>query len=292
MKLHYYQSNNFGDALSPKIVEKLCGCYVEYADPYKADMVAAGSVLYTGHWLFRDGEYNRTLRGSISFFRIKMKTRKIPIKIWGSGFLEYPSFPQRIDIIRSMEIFALRGRVSHQILDRLGICPITKKIVYGDPGLLYPMLLDSMPKKEYDIGIIPHYFDKEKGIAIFNAINSTDIKALLIDVLDNDPVETIRRIAKCETILSSSLHGCIVADSLEIPNRQMTLSTFNLNQENYLLKYKDYYSAYGLEMPQPLKINDILENVKRIQSKIIQEYCVPKDGIENVKSALKASFPL
>lgn len=292
VRLHYYKSENFGDALSPKLVEKLSGRRMGYADPYKADLVAVGSVLYTGHWLFRNGVYNRTVRGAISFLRLKMKTCRTPIKIWGSGFLEYPKFPSIVDVVRAAEVCALRGKVSHQIMDRLGLCPLSQEIAYGDPGLLYPLLLESMPAKEYDIGIVPHYFDKENGVAIFDSIRKTGAKAALIDVLGGDPVRTVREIAKCEAIISSSLHGCIVSDGMGIPNRQMTLSTLSLAKEDYFLKFKDYYSAFGIDMPKPFEVTDLDCGVATLLARIRREYCVPNDEVARVKNDLKASFPL
>lgn len=291
LKLHYFQSENFGDALSPKLVAKLSGQLVIHADPYKADIVAIGSVLYSGHWLFRDAAHNKTFRGAISYRILNMRTRRIPIKIWGSGFLSYPKFPPRIDIIRAAEVYALRGKVSHQILEKLGLCSQASNIPYGDPGLLYFMLLDSLPPKEYDIGIIPHYFDQKKGAEIFNAIRHYGYKTLLIDVLDQDPLNTIKKIAKCKTILSSSLHGCIVADSLGISNRQMMLSMFDLTKNNYLLKYRDYYSAFGMALPQPLEASDILGNVTGLVSKIEHDYCVPHEAVEEVQKNLLKVFP-
>lgn len=291
MRLHYYKSENFGDALSPKLVEKLDGIGVEYADPYVADMVAVGSVLYSGHWLFRDAAHNKTFRGAVSWLRLKMRTKCNPIKVWGSGFLESPNVNVRAAVIRPIEVYALRGRISHEILDKLGLCPMFQGVAYGDPGLLYPMLLDEIPEKVYDIGVIPHFFDKENGEALFNAIKTSGQKALLIDVMHPDPINTLRQIAKCKTVLSSSLHGCIVSDGMGIPNRHMSLSTLNLSKDDYALKFRDYYSALGMEWPKPLVKGDLGGGLGLLPDRIRHEYAVPQEKVEAVKKALLESFP-
>ena len=289
--LHCYQSSNFGDALSPLLVERLSGRPVVYADPYKADIVAAGSVLYTGHWLFRDAAHNRTLRGMVSWLKLKCQTSRIPAKVWGSGFLEYPKIPSGVAIIRPIEVCALRGKISHEILDRLGLCKLSNKIAYGDPGLLYPMLLEEMPEKRFDIGVIPHYFDAEKGRVLFDAIIASGLKAVLIDVMDENPVNTLARIASCSTILSSSLHGCIVSDAMGIPNRHMSLSTLNLSKDDYALKFRDYYSALGIEWTKPFEAGDLYSNLHLLPEKIRLLYGVSLDAVAAAKAALVETFP-
>lgn len=291
MRLHYYQSDNFGDTLSPRLVEKLSGKSVEYADPYTADMVAVGSVLYTGHWLFRDAAHNQTLRGMVSWFRLKRQSSRVPAKVWGSGFLECPNVPNKVAIVRPIEVYALRGRISHEILDKLRLCPLSQRIAYGDPGLLYPMLLDEIPKKEFDIGVMPHYFDKENGEALFNMIKAGGLNAALIDVMHPDPINTLRQIAKCKTILSSSLHGCIVSDGMGIPNRHMSLSTLNLSKGDYALKFRDYYSALGMEWPKPIEASDLKDNVVSLPERICSEYRVSRDAVASTKAGLIDAFP-
>ena len=55
-------------------------------------------------------------------------------------------------------------------------------------------------------------------------------------------MDTLRQIAECETVISSSLHGCIAADSLNIPNYRIKLSEHGYNR-NIDFKFDDYYTA-------------------------------------------------
>mgnify|MGYP007117021097 FL=1 len=52
----------------------------------------------------------------------------------------------------------------------------------------------------------------------------------------------------CAQVLSSSLHGLIISDALDVPNRRMIISD-NIRSS---LKFADYYSAFGLAEPTPL----------------------------------------
>ena len=111
----------------------------------------------------------------------------------------------------------------------------------GDAGILASELLDKMPEKKYDVGVIPHICDLD-GELVQTAVRKYD-GGVLINVKDA-PLEVIEQIAQCRTVISSSLHGLIVADSLGIPNMHVLFSDRPLG-DGY--KFDDYYSAYGAE---------------------------------------------
>ena len=289
MKLHYFQSPNFGDALSPLLVAKLSGEKVEWADAYDADVVGVGSVLYTGHWLYRESVYGRTPKGFLSYLREKVKVRRAPIKIWGSGFLEEPKDAAPVLRLRKAEVKAVRGKETLRILKKLGFVKEETGIAFGDPGILYSTLLETMPKKEHTLGLIPHYMDKDAGARLAVELKAKGVKVNLIDVMNPDPIETVRQIAMCETILSSSLHGCIVSDGMGIPNHQVSFSTLGFDKKTYLLKYRDYYSALDMELPEVWCAADC--GVADLSEKIKVAYRVAPAKVEEVKSGLVKVFP-
>lgn len=98
--------------------------------------------------------------------------------------------------------------------------PITKKIVvsqgatppevYGDPALLLPRIYPVNKPKKHSLGIIPHYVDYEE-------ISKQYPSFLIINLLNSDIEEVIEQITDCEKIISSSLHGIIVAHAYGIP---------------------------------------------------------------------------
>jgi len=86
-----------------------------------------------------------------------------------------------------------------------GSCPE----IYGDPAMLLPLICDES-KKEFDVGIVPHYVDQQ-----YVKENYPEFK--IIDVKNLNPLETAKEITKCRSIISSSLHGIICAHAYNIP---------------------------------------------------------------------------
>jgi pyruvyltransferase len=185
VKAFWYKSDiNFGDLLSPLILREY-GLRPFYTDKYLAEVVTVGSIL---------SSLPETYSGYI----------------FGTGLIrdEAKRFP-------NAKIIALRGAMTRE---RIGA---SENTILGDPGLLSSKFINRQ-KKTYKIGIVPHYKDKDdKRVAdIFK--NRTD-EINLIDV-QKKPLEVIREIDKCDYIISSSLHGIVVADSLGIPNAWVLLS--------------------------------------------------------------------
>jgi pyruvyltransferase len=145
-------------------------------------------------------------------------------KVLGSGFITHDD-PVYIDA----DWRWVRGPLSRQkVLDAGGDCPA----IYGDPALLLPLFWDEAAKV-HDVGFIPHYIDAPHV--------KTDM--FTIDVLGN-PREVTRQITQCRTIISSSLHGLIVAHAYGIPAAYVKLGN-RLFGDGF--KFQDYYSSIGLD---------------------------------------------
>ena len=69
-------------------------------------------------------------------------------------------------------------------------------------------------------------------------------------------------ICSCEAIVSSSLHGIIIADAYEIPNVWISLDE-NHPDDNF--KFKDYYLSVNKDISKPL-------NFDTITSEVIQDH--------------------
>ena len=130
--------------------------------------------------------------------------------IWGSGVV-YPHKP--ISAIPK-KVLAVRGPLTRNYLLERGIeCPK----VYGDPALLFPKFyIPKNKNRRYKVGIIPHFRDQNNTILdAFKGENGV----LMIDVKKIHPWHLfIDQIVQCENILTSSLHGLIIADTYEVPN--------------------------------------------------------------------------
>lgn len=141
---------------------------------------------------------------------------------------------EKTKVPSNAKILALRG-------------PLTAKGVKGnyilaDPGLLADELVP-LPNQEYNLGIVAHWTDKE--LATDKRFLKYD--PLIINVAD-DPLEVITQIGKCKKIISSSLHGIILADAFGIPRRIEIAPRMltHKHQEGGLFKWHDYSASIGM----------------------------------------------
>jgi pyruvyltransferase len=145
----------------------------------------------------------------------------------------------------------------------------------GDIGLLADELVGSTVEKKYNLGIVPHWTD---NVLEFDP-RFTKYNPKIIRVAD-DPLTVIREIGECKKIVSSSLHGIILADAFGIPRRieipPRALS--HPHQEGGLFKWKDYSASLNMPLEigvtqeadrnlvteKEFELFDVLEEVKRI----------------------------
>ncbi|WP_316346941.1 polysaccharide pyruvyl transferase family protein [Desulfuromonas acetoxidans] len=239
---------NFGDWLSPALCEAISGRPIVYAKPKECDLVAVGSILH----------------------RLKNHFWTHRVHVWGSGLIQEQrpfSSPHTFDAVRGKYTAALIKNKSPKAL--------------GDPGLLSGILLPEKPRqKRYRVGIVPHYVDqkhpavvefcKQPGVAFIDIFSET------LDFLD--------QVSRCEIILSSSLHGLIIADALNIPNAWLKLSERVRGKD---FKFADYYSVFGLDEMEPYPFNE-QTRVKDVE-KLRDDYLRP--GIDDIKKQLYDAFP-
>jgi pyruvyltransferase len=100
--------------------------------------------------------------------------------------------------------------------------------VTGDLGLLASRIWPKAPAK-YNIGVVRHFVDTDDYPFADIVINANE-----------DPETVIQKISSCRVILSSSLHGLIVADSYGIPN--MRIARDDVITGNW--KWLDYKTAF------------------------------------------------
>lgn len=269
LKVYYSKLENMGDRLNKLIIEKCFGYQVERCSFLDGEMSAIGSCL---------GQY--TLHGS-KLMRLQQRINgftKPQVYIWGTGFINYSDCEERF-FKRDMRFQAVRGEMTRTRIEKM----TGKKmnIPTADAGLLASELLSELPGKCYEVGIIPHICDLKDPTVQKLAEKYEGAK--LINVKD-DPVHVIAEIAKCKYILSSSLHGLVVADSLGIPNRYVVFSDRPLG-DGY--KFADYYSAYGLESI-PLDVRrETLPNKQQIE----YEYKIRPEIVAEKKRQIREAFP-
>lgn len=208
--LYYYQNPNpqyplnFGDDLSPMIVSRIIGKQVDVCSRETSPkLLALGSII---HFANNDD----ILWGTGVNGKIRHKVQK--------G-------------VHSLDVRAVRGPRSRKVLIRHGIdCPE----IYGDPALLLPDLFPEYKAQGGEgVKIICHYHDHQKmlkmGLDFIPAWQSVE--------------DVIAEICRADMVVSSSLHGVIVAEALGIPAVYLRIS-----RREHLLKYKDYYEGTGRKL--------------------------------------------
>lgn len=269
IRVYYTKLHNMGDQLNELILEKCFGYEVVRCSFLDGELCAIGSCL---------GMY--TLHGTVPM-RVRQRINGIQkphVSIWGTGFINYSDSEGRF-FKKDMEFCALRGELTRKRVEQM----TGKKldIPTADAGILASEVLEEEPGKCYDIGIIPHLCDL-RDPKIEKLLKKYE-NARFISVKD-EPVKVIREIAKCRCILSSSLHGLIVADSLGIPNLHAVFGD-RLLGDGY--KFDDYYSAYGIEhCPYDLRERDLPEI-----SEIGERYRIRPEAVAEKKRSLREAFP-
>ena len=148
--------------------------------------------------------------------------------IMGSGKL----FPASTLRFPRAKILGLRGPLSAK--------GVKGTFAIGDPGLLANELV-TVETKKHNLGILPHWSDTT---LIHNPIFK-NFNPVFINPRD-PPLEVIRQIGECRKLVTSSLHGVIVADAFNIPRRIEYSST--MDKEGGLFKFEDYHASVHLKL--------------------------------------------
>lgn len=245
INISYFKSqfgNNWGDFLNQTLIEKLSCKSVNWVD-------------------FGDPSEKMMAIGSILSFSTPFTT------VWGSGFLRSSEYLTYIP----KSVIAVRGPLSSKILKEKHNISCN---LYGDPAYLYSEFYNPDFSKKYKLGIIPHYID----LPLFNG-TLPDCK--IINILD--PIDkVIDEVLQCESIISSSLHGLIIAHMYKIPFRWVE---FSKNVVGDGFKFKDWMES--------CRFNQDVLQINSLDSKVLDKICnstfLPDINLD--LKLLKESFP-
>ncbi len=240
---------NFGDALSPVMVALVSGRSVRRV-PTQSKSLRMGAVGTIGHG-FSGGE----------------------VWFWGTGCSNWknPSakpeerVPFTVPDNSRFVVTATRGPVSEQLLAG----PDGHKPgVYGDPVWLLPRFYRPKIEKKWKLGVILHLSElKDRGVVAVpqDGMRRFDIPAELAGdvhlITTCTPIsmqsvgDKIDEILACERIVSTSLHGMVVAESYGIPCLYFPPHGAGIGPEEKALdpdgpmdlRFVDLYSGLGLD---------------------------------------------
>lgn len=201
---------NWGDRLAPLLLERYAHIQAVLTDPTNSRLISLGSII-----------------------------EHMPVGwtgiVAGSGFInaETPA------TLRHACILGVRGPLTAR---KLTYQP--GDVAIGDPGLLADELVD-LPEKQFDLGVLPHVNDHE--------LNQRpdwlgDWSTLHINPLA-DPLSVVKAIGSCRKLVTSSLHGLIVADAFGVPRRFEPNAAWLADpHEGGLFKFQDYHQSIGMKL--------------------------------------------
>lgn len=274
-KISYCLIPNMGDLLNKDMLEALFGISVKRCNMSDGNMLAIGSGLKS--LLYSDNPKTYVKQ------RILRVLKREPFYVWGTGFMNWNSGKDNDIRFSNVHFLSLRGELSRRRIEK--ILGRDLNVPLGDGGLLAEKWLGYTPEKKYRLGIIPHF--KEKDSSQIAEMKSKYQDSTIIDLCE-PPIEVVKKIASCETILSSSLHGLIVSDSFHIPNQHILLYPFGERMVGDGYKFSDYYSSYGLK-DTPI-IMDQIKNWPSI-TEIERSYQIDSKIVEQKKNQIFLAFP-
>lgn len=269
LRVYYANVNNMGDKLNGLIMKNVFGYEIVRCTPLTCELSGIGSGL--GHFMLSDKKH------------IAMAEKCSGILfpetyIWSTGFIENKE--NLSGLYRKKIVFrAVRGELSKAIIQQLTGKRID--IPTGDGGLLASLTLNKKKEKRYDVGIIAHY--KEQQHPAFKKLCEQFPGSIFINV-KKEPLNVIEEISRCECIISSSLHGLIIADSLGIPNIHLHVTDALLGDG---FKFDDYYSSFGLKH----KFLDWNQEKLISLYQVYDRYEISGQAVEQKKEELIKAFP-
>jgi hypothetical protein len=194
-----------------------------------------------------------------------------------------PGLASQTDCVNpAMKIAAVRGPRSRK---RAVECGLKVPKVYGDPALLLPMVYKPKPISGGRPALIPHYVDQDTVFHRY-APDAASETVTLIDVLDA-PEAVIDQIAGASCVISSSLHGIIIAHAYGVPAAWVT---FGGPIGGDGMKYHDHFEAVGLVAPGVVDVADLPDTATLIAR--CEPYFTLTPRIDTAPLLKAAPFPL
>lgn len=212
LNFFYYRGRlgNFGDFVNKRFWNELSGKKIT-TDKRKEHFFSTGSIL---HWCTKN---------SI---------------VCGSGFISNRSPLGH----KPKKILWVRGKLTKKKFEKLNIkCPD----VFGDPLLLFPAIYCNLKLKvlKNSVGVLPHFIDKgNKNVK--DVVSELEKKGKVVRMLDICVFENyenlIDSILECETIVSSSLHGVVLACAY---GKKVIFKQFSDKVVGKTFKFNDFFSS-------------------------------------------------
>ena len=228
MKAYWHRSRNFGDTLTPVLVKAFLGEQAEFAPrTERGKLIGVGSVI------------------------VALRRRDV---VWGTGSIR-AGHPKCIKQPPRSKFLAVRGPLTRELIDGDG------PEVYGDPGILLPLVYRPTVAITHKIGYMPHHVDRE----IFKKQHQLKKGEKFIDIMAGWE-NVVREILSCEEIVTSSLHGIICSEAYGLPVTWVKYSDGIIGGE---FKFQDYFLGTGRRRHEYGERIEPMQNLKERQEVLI-----------------------
>lgn len=281
----FYYTKNFGDELSAYLVRKLSGKTVRFCYPLSIKRILRNYIAFF-HLLLTGKKPSCELLTAYSLKPVLVAVGSLLESVnrhcivWGTGMA------QSTLRINPGRVIMTRGFLSQKIVENMGGQVLNKEC--GDPALLLPLIYNPDVEKKYDITIIPHrsHYERMKE-DIAKSHHHIHIVNLTVES-EVDIEAIIKEIKQSRFILSSSLHGIIVAHAYGIP----ALRVYFEDLPGGDFKFKDYFSSVDIPYYTPLDWKQIIAaNMVKKTAELEDEQAVESDKLHMVQKALLRNFP-
>lgn len=260
---HSKTEPNFGDELGPYIISKITGMDIVHIPVLNNRLHLLmligkrfSTLRFREGWdfllLFFGKKFYIFLGSIIQFYKLNGGV------VWGAGLIDdnYTTGKHKY--------YAVRGPKTKALLEKKGyISPD----VYGDPALILSKIYNKAVLVKYRVGIVPHIIHYDEFLK-----HEVHKDMVVIDLQTNNVELVIDTIRSCDFIISSSLHGLIVAHAYGIPALWVKLSDTKLMGNN--VKFHDYFESLQLPIYDQILIDlDDLTNLDNM-ARLFKDYFI------------------
>tara|TARA_R110002049_G_scaffold303983_1_gene498752 strand:- start:510 stop:1448 length:939 start_codon:yes stop_codon:yes gene_type:complete len=162
-------------------------------------------------------------------------------QVYGTGFITYEQKP----LVKPQHVASVRGPLSEDKCIQNGI---KAPGIYGDMALVLPEFFRPDVKKiKGRVGVISHF--RERKEEYWKRYEQADFLNININ---EDICELVKNVLSCEYIISSSLHGLIIADAYKVPSIWVRPSE---KPSGDLFKFHDYLSSVERKNKDPVAVS-------------------------------------
>ena len=167
--------------------------------------------------------------------------------VWGSGIRNFSSVKGLYikKFYQKLDVRAVRGPLTRDALLQCGLkCPE----VYGDPAIIMPLIYHPKECEKSGTVLILHYLTSQSMYSERNDVT-------VLNIQTEDYKSFIDKIVSADRVISSSLHGIILAESYGIPAVFLCKGI-----ESEMIKFFDwYYSTKRLNIQVAMSLEEAMD---------------------------------